>query len=87
MAVLNNDQLADARRKAEPDLSALGTITHQKTAINAAFQAAENWWEDNKASLNTAVNQATAPITFTNAQKKILLRVWMWFKFFREGGA
>lgn len=86
MAILNNDQLAEARRKAEPDLSALGTITHQKAAVNSALQAVEDWWENNKASLNTAVNQAISPVTFTVAQKKILLRVWMWFKFFREGG-
>ena len=83
MAVLDSTQLAEARRKAEPDIS---NKNFSKATINAAFQAAEDWWEANKGSLNTAVNQATTPRTFTVGEKQVLLRVWMWFKFFREGG-
>lgn len=84
MAALDSTQLAQARRKAEGDIS---NKNYPKSTINAAFQAAEDWWETNKSSLATAVNAATSPRTFTVGEKQVLLRIWMWQKFYREGGS
>ena len=54
-----------------------------KPPLSAAAQAIEDWFEANRPNLSTAIDTATAPfgITFTNAQKKQLVRQWLFEKF------
>lgn len=84
MAVLTPEQLAEMRRGIAAD-AGIGAINYDKPTVNLALQAIEDWWIANQASLNTAINNATAPFVFTVAQKKILGLYWLWSKF-RRGG-
>jgi hypothetical protein len=82
MSVLTSSQLAEIRRAiirkfGEP-------INMSKPRVNAAFQAIEDWFEANKAAGSAAIDAATAPDTFTGAQKKILFAVWLLQKYGRE---
>jgi hypothetical protein len=69
----------DAMRR---DANALGLSTGLKAQVNAGLQAVENWMESGFAvqpatSLSAAIDAATTPLVFTNAQKKFLMRVWL----------
>jgi hypothetical protein len=81
MAVLTNLELAEIRRGVAGDTD---TQDWDKTIINAALQAIEDWYENNKAAGATAIDTATSPYTFTTAVKKKLFRFWLGQKFNRE---
>ena len=81
MAILAADDLTTLRAEVAADQ---GVIAHTKPQINAAFQAIENWYEANRASLGTAI-EAAAPGVFTAAQKRRLGKYWLRLKF-QTGG-
>lgn len=45
-------------------------VNYTKAQINTAAQAFEDWLTANQAAASAAVDTATSPFTFTNAQKK-----------------
>ena len=81
MATLDALQLAELRREIARDTA---TQDWNKTTVNAALQAIEDWFEANKVSGSTAVDTATAPYVFTGALKKKLFRFWLLEKSKRE---
>ena len=83
MAILTATQLAQMRRKFVRKLGDV-TIDFDKPIINAAFQAIEDWYEDNKAQISTDINEATAPYIFTPQRKKLLGAYWLLQKSGRE---
>lgn len=51
-----------------------------KTEINGALNAVNDWWATVRASAGTAIETAS-PGKFTNAQKKKIVAYWFNFKF------
>jgi hypothetical protein len=78
LAVLDSAQLETARRTLR-DYSAGAAMTKTKTQINTAVQAAEDWFETNKASLVTAVQASVTP-NLTAAQARLVIRAWILHK-------
>ena len=86
MAVLNATQLAEGRRQVAAKLAADGTpINFTKSAVNAAFQATEDWFNASTAALVTAINAATTPTVLSGAQKTAVIAVWAKGRAVREG--
>lgn len=82
MAILTADQLVQLRH----DLAAsVVIITWNKTQANSAFQAIEDWFENNRTVLALTIDTNTAPFTFTSVQKVRLIAFWLKQKFIREG--
>lgn len=48
------------------------SVNYTKAQIDAAAQAVEDFLTNNAAAISTAVNTATAPVTFSAAQKKAI---------------
>lgn len=82
MAILIPDQLAELRRETAKDQP---TINWTKPQINAAIQAIEDFFENNRAALNGAINAGTAPFIFPNPIKAMLVKAWLKQKFDRGG--
>ncbi len=82
MATLTAQELASLRQGIESEGVPAGVI---KPTLNAAFQAIETWFENNRAGLGTAIDAATSPFVFTAAQKKALGKWWLRQKFDRGG--
>lgn len=89
MAILTNserDEISSRLSRWAKDTTT--AIDYDRRHINAAAQVVEDTWETNKASLSAAVDTATQAITpsytFTNAQKKQIMRWWLLQKFGRE---
>ncbi len=61
------------------------TAEWEKETINKAMQAIEDWWFDNQASLSSAIDTATSPVSLTNPQKKAMSKYWLRNKFDRGG--
>ena len=80
MAVLTSDNLTELRQRFEAD-----GITNPfiKTSLNAVFQGIEDWFEANRASLSGAIDTVFPGLT--NAQKKALVKYWLFQKFNRGG--
>lgn len=77
-------ELAEMRRLRE------GLTSGTKAQINAALQAIETWLESGFASrpatsLSAAIDTATAPFSFTAAEKRLLGKVWLW-GLYQKGG-
>ena len=83
MAQLTAVQLAEMRRRFVVRWGD-DPVDFDKPTINAAFQAVEDWYEDNKAQISTDIDAATAPYTFTGQQKKLLGAYWLLQKSGRE---
>ena len=79
MATLSTTELAELRN-AHQATDYLGTRT--KTEFNAAFQQIEDWWESpaGRSALGLAITG-----TWTNAQKRALVKHWMRQKVGRGG--
>ena len=82
MAILTLEELAFLRRETAKHQT---PVTWTKPQINAASQATENWFEANRASLNSAINAATSPVVFPAAVKLRLVKEWLRQKFERGG--
>lgn len=83
MAILTSDELCAIRRHLQTGNAV--AINYTKAQVNAATQAIEDWFEANRASLAAAINAATDPFVFTNAQKLQLVKHWLRQKFERGG--
>ena len=81
MAILATRQLATLRREVEKSPE---PIDYTKGEINAALQAIEDWWENNRLTLSTVIDNATAK-SFTATQKRQIGRAWMIDKAARGG--
>jgi len=81
MPVLSPAQLIEIRRSCSADDT---LINFSKAQANLAIQAIEDWFEVNRASLNTAINTATAPLVLSATVKKRLVAFWLRQKFGRE---
>ncbi len=64
----------------------LPTVPYEKATAFLAIQATEDWFETNRANLNTAINIATAPVVLTVAQKKLIVAHWLQHKTGKEQG-
>jgi len=85
MATISAADLAKIRREiAEAFVKAGLPVNFNKAQINAALQALEDWFEGVRSSAVTAINNATSPFVFTNAQKKKLGAYWLLFKYAQE---
>lgn len=82
MAVLTTDQLAQIRQDIAPKML---VINYNKAQVDAASQAIDTWFDNNQASLVSAINAATAPLVLTAAQKKVLVAYWLKQRTQREG--
>lgn len=60
------------------------TVNYTKPQINAAAQACEDFLTNNAATISTAINTATSPFVFTNAQKKAIFAYAVYMKFLRD---
>lgn len=85
MAILTSADLTDVRRLIDRARSV--AINYTKPQANAAIQAVEDWFEDNRAALSAAIDAATEPlgITLTNPQKREFVKQWLTDKFQRGG--
>ena len=83
MATLTAVQLAQMRQKFARKLGAV-VVDFDKPIINAAFQAIEDWYEDEKAQISTDIDVATSPYVFTAQQKKWVGAYWLLQKSGRE---
>ena len=81
MAIISNDELAKIRREVSRDD---GAVNYIKPRINAAIQAMEDWYNDEKLTVSGLVDTATFPFVFTNAQKKKIGAYWLQHKFLKE---
>ncbi len=81
MAVLNAEELVDARRLAK---KLLGTLDYDKATINAAVQAIEDWFETNRSGISEDIDTATCPAVMSNPEMKRLGAAWLLYKHFQE---
>ncbi len=65
--------LASARRWAE---DAVETVDYDKAAVNAAVQTLDDWFQSNRAAINSAVDAATAPTRLSASVKKQILAAY-----------
>ena len=77
MAVLTGAELAKARRLTR---QMVGSLDYDKSTINAALQAIEDWFETNRAGISTDIDTATNPTVLTNTEKKRLGAAWLLYK-------
>lgn len=82
MAVLTPMQLAELRRETVKNLSP--PIDFNKSIINAALQAVEDWYEGEKSTVSGLIDTATSPFAFTNPQKKMMGAAYLIQKSKRE---
>ena len=87
MATITNLELADLRRKISRKIANTG---YTKPVINAGLQAIEDWMVSGATvtpttSLFAAIDAATSPFTFTNAEKKKLFAHWRSLRFKQDG--
>lgn len=82
MAILSSVDLGAIRRDLEDEAI---PINYTKGPINAAIQAIEDSFETTcKTALNNAIETA-APGAFTAAQKRAMVKRYLWLKFLRGG--
>ena len=86
MAVLTASELNELRREIADVLpKASLAVNFTKAQANLALQAIEDWFENNRSALSTAIDTATSPLALTNNQKKRFVAYWIKKKFGREG--
>ena len=84
MAILTAVELASHRAKLYEDI-AEGNRNFIKPQCNAAFQAIEDWFTSSaqQSAISLAINAATTPFVFTAAQKRFLVKAWLFMRFLR----
>jgi hypothetical protein len=80
MATLNASELQSIRNECAETL----TVNYTKALVNAAAQAVETFLTSNAAAISAAIDAATAPFVFTNAQKKKIVAEVVRLKFERD---
>ena len=83
MAALTASQLAELRRSAIRDWTT--AIDFGKPIANATFQAIEDWYEGERTVVSGLINTASSPKSFTNAEKKLIAKHYLNWKF-KQGG-
>ena len=77
MAIISNKQLAEMRREfckgRNPDFT--------KPTLNAAFQGYEDYLQTTQSGGVSAINAATSPHTFSNAEKKVIGAIVFKYKY------
>lgn len=82
MAVLTNEEKARIGRRFSDQHGGVG----RRSDLYAAIQAIEDWFEDGRAALSGKIDDAVSVVvTYTNPQKKTLVKHWLNEKF-RRGG-
>ncbi len=80
MAALTTIQLARISKGCSGEAPA---VDYTKTELAGALQAIEDWFEANRASISSAIDAGTL-FSFTNPQKVLLTKYWLYSKFGRE---
>jgi len=81
MAVLAKADVIKAFNNLDAEFLSLPVgINFHNDQLQQAFQAIEDWWEVNQASLAAAIDSATTPFVFSVAQKRKLAKVWALYK-------
>lgn len=80
MATLGTTELVAVRNA----LERAGSPNYTKAQINAAAQAVETFLTSNAAAVSSAIDAASTPFTFTNAQKKLIVAYVLDAKFVRD---
>ena len=83
MAVLTSDQLAELRRSIQREWST--AIDFNKATANATLQAIEDWYEGQRTVVSGLINTASAPKSFTAAEKKLIAKHFLKWKFDQGG--
>ena len=79
---LTDQEKVTGRNRVEKEFA---TQNWDKTEINAALDALDEIYEDQwKAEGVAAINTATSPFVFSNAQKKKIAKHWFFLKFVKE---
>lgn len=81
MAILTTNELVKLRQS----IAKGQTVTWVKADINKAMQAIEDFIENNRDTVSSDINTATAPLVFSNSIKKKMFAYYMKQKFTREG--
>jgi hypothetical protein len=86
MAVLTAAQLGKLLREMDIKYSPANALPtdYTKAQFNAACQAIEDWFEGQRTAISTAINVATSPLVLTAAQKRFLVKAYLFQKFERE---
>lgn len=81
MAVLTSEQLQELRAACAREL----LVRYDKPTINAVMQAIEDVFESPtlRAAISNAIDTASAPIVFTPAEKRVLVKHWLVSRFRR----
>jgi hypothetical protein len=81
MAQLDSNELTGIRGECAKTFS---PISYTKPQLNAAAQAAETFLAANGAAISSAIDAATTPFVFSNAQKKKIVAEVLNRKFLRD---
>lgn len=81
MALLSSNELAKLRQECSKGVK----VNYLKEDINSSLQAIENWFDKSsvKQSLSNDIDASTS-FSFTNVQKKQLVKYWLQDRFGRE---
>jgi hypothetical protein len=77
MALLPNLVKDEIRQHCAKEAPLVG---YTKEAINNGIQAIEDWFETNRASLNTAINTATSPVIMSAQTRRHMVMAWLKYK-------
>jgi hypothetical protein len=82
MAILTAAELDDVRHQWQRDADG---IPWSRPKVNAALQAVEDVFTGTalQTALSNAIDAAIAPGTMTAAQKRVLVKHWLWSRFAR----
>ena len=83
MATLTATELAELRQQIEREW--ITDIDFNKSVANAALQSLEDWYEGERATVSGLMDTATTPKTFTGAEKKLIAKSYLKWKF-EQGG-
>lgn len=81
MAVLNSVDLQDLRANCAKEIA----VRYEKAVINAVLQAVEDVFEGAavRNALSNAIDTASQPLVFTNAEKRSIIKFWLASRFGR----
>jgi hypothetical protein len=82
MGVVTDNMLAALRRDVA---GASGSVHWGKGTINAAIRSIEDWFESQRSTVSGLIDEATAPVVFSQETKKCVVRHYLKQKSAREG--
>ena len=78
MAALTASEFAELRELGRTNWTT--AIDFDKTIANATFQAMEDWYEGERATVSSNIDTASSPKSFTNAEKKLIAAAYLLWK-------